>query len=408
MSMPSRAVLERAGFVLITACLGVVQFKIGPAQVCFGLAAICWLVVVIRDGTRPALPAFALPLALYAGWTLVSAAMSALPARSIIDSRQLLLFLMVPIVARFAGRRRAMTVIDIVMALGAIGALIGVVQFTMLGFDHLNDRPTGLLSHYMTFSGILMLVTCAAASRLLFYPEHRIWPAVAMPALLVALALTLTQNAWMARSWHSGASSPCDRQDCCCSRRSCWCSRSRSRPARCASRVMNGFSPQTESNRDRLQMLSMGVDMVRDHPLFGVGPEMVGDVYGRYLRPNPVHTYNPHLHNVPMQIAAERGLPALAFFLWFAASALLDAWRQLRRGPSQAIAGAAFAGIVAMLTAGLFEYNFGDSEFLMLFLGLITLPFAARSRDERGPAEVVQPANRRPAPHALSTSASVE
>jgi len=28
-----------------------------------------------------------------------------------------------------------------------------------------------------------------------------------------------------------------------------------------------------------------------------------------------------------------------------------------------------------MLTAGLFEYNFGDSEFLMLFLIVVTLPF---------------------------------
>jgi hypothetical protein len=30
-----------------------------------------------------------------------------------------------------------------------------------------------------------------------------------------------------------------------------------------------------------------------------------------------------------------------------------------------------------MITAGLFEYNFGDSEFLMVFLFLITVPFAA-------------------------------
>jgi hypothetical protein len=30
-----------------------------------------------------------------------------------------------------------------------------------------------------------------------------------------------------------------------------------------------------------------------------------------------------------------------------------------------------------MLAAGMFEYNFGDSEFLMLFLVLITLPYAA-------------------------------
>jgi hypothetical protein len=33
--------------------------------------------------------------------------------------------------------------------------------------------------------------------------------------------------------------------------------------------------------------------------------------------------------------------------------------------------------VVSMLAAGMFEYNFGDSEFLMLFLSVITLPFAA-------------------------------
>jgi hypothetical protein len=41
------------------------------------------------------------------------------------------------------------------------------------------------------------------------------------------------------------------------------------------------------------------------------------------------------------------------------------------------LAATALASIVAMFVAGLFEYNFGDSEFLMLFLVLITLPFAA-------------------------------
>jgi hypothetical protein len=30
-----------------------------------------------------------------------------------------------------------------------------------------------------------------------------------------------------------------------------------------------------------------------------------------------------------------------------------------------------------MLAAGLFEYNFGDSEFLMMLLVVITLPYAA-------------------------------
>jgi hypothetical protein len=41
------------------------------------------------------------------------------------------------------------------------------------------------------------------------------------------------------------------------------------------------------------------------------------------------------------------------------------------------LAAAGLAAMVSMLAAGLFEYNFGDSEFLMLLLFLITLPFAA-------------------------------
>ena len=52
-------------------------------------------------------------------------------------------------------------------------------------------------------------------------------------------------------------------------------------------------------------------------------------------------------------------------------------WRLFRSGGDRVLTAAALAAIVAMLAAGLFEYNFGDSEFLMLFLVLVTLPFAA-------------------------------
>ncbi len=85
--------------------------------------------------------------------------MSPNPQKSFIDSRQLLLWLMVPVVARFARGHRAEVVINVIIALGAAGAVVGVVQFAMFGFDDLQKRPTGALSHYMTYSGVLMLVT---------------------------------------------------------------------------------------------------------------------------------------------------------------------------------------------------------------------------------------------------------
>jgi O-antigen ligase len=90
-----------------------------------------------------------------------------------------------------------------------------------------------------------------------------------------------------------------------------------------------------------------------------------------------VQPSNPHLHNVPVQIAAERGLPALAVWIWFVASVTRSLWARVRRSRVPAIAAAALASVAAMLAAGLFEYNFGDSEFLMLFLVMITAPFAA-------------------------------
>ena len=85
----------------------------------------------------------------------------------------------------------------------------------------------------------------------------------------------------------------------------------------------------------------------------------------------------PHLHNVPLQIAAERGLPALGMWLWFVSSALFGLFKLLGRTRHRVLVAAALGVFIAMLTAGLFEYNFGDSEFLMLFLVLVTLPFAA-------------------------------
>jgi hypothetical protein len=51
--------------------------------------------------------------------------------------------------------------------------------------------------------------------------------------------------------------------------------------------------------------------------------------------------------------------------------------RLLPRSRFRSLPASALAAIAGMLAAGLFEYNFGDSEFLMLFLVLITLPFAA-------------------------------
>jgi hypothetical protein len=78
-------------------------------------------------------------------------------------------------------------------------------------------------------------------------------------------------------------------------------------------------------------------------------------------------------------------LPAVALWLWFIAAVVVGAvtlFRNARReGPLRFLSATALASVVAMLAAGMTEHNFGDSEFQILFLVLITLPFAvARTR----------------------------
>jgi O-antigen ligase len=381
-----------AGFVLVAAALGLTSWSIFGAQTTFILGALIWAADLLRGRQGFAAPSFFIPLVVYAGLTLVSAALSPDPRASLWDSRQLLLFLIVPVVGHFARGDKASRVLDVIIALGSVGALYGILQYAVLGYDSLSTsetsqgRPVGFLGHWMTFSGVLMLVTCASVARLLYFQREWIWPAIAVPALVAALALSLTRNAWLGtiaavlvlfaiRNWRLLLLAPIAALVVVLIA-----------PGAVMKRINSIGDTSDPATRDRIVMLRKGASMVQDHPLTGVGPEMVERVYLDYPDPMAVNKTNPHLHNVPVQIAAERGLPALAAWLWFVVIATRDLWRQLRSGPAKALAGAGLAAMVAMLVAGQFEYNFGDSEFLMLFLGLITLPWAAtlpRPNEER-------------------------
>ena len=145
-------------------------------------------------------------------------------------------------------------------------------------------------------------------------------------------------------------------------------------------RVVDRLTVTDASSRDRYYMWQAGVDMIRDKPVFGQGPRMIQAVYPAYRWPEAPNPVTPHLHNNALQIAAERGLPCLVWWLWLVAAVLGDAWREVHRGafgPGWAAA-AAFALLVAVLVAGLFEYNFGDSEILMFLLLVSSLPYALR------------------------------
>jgi hypothetical protein len=165
--------------------------------ICLALTLACWAGTLVLGQERWEAPRFFWPLLVYAAWTLVSAAFSPDPRTSFIDSKQLVLFLLVPAVYKLARGNRALTVFNVIITVGAASAILGIVQYGMFNYDHLGQRPQGTLGHYMTYSGLLVLVICAAVARLLFDVKHGTWAAIVMPALAVAIALTFTRSAWV-------------------------------------------------------------------------------------------------------------------------------------------------------------------------------------------------------------------
>lgn len=379
---PTAPGLERVTTVLLLAFVGAVQLSIAAAQILLGALLLCWIVGLVRDKSRPRAPMFFVALLAYAGITLVSSIFSIAPLDSFIDDRQLSLFLIVPAVYDLARGHRATTATDVIVTVGGAAAAYGIVQYGMLHFDSLGQRPHGTLGHYMTYSGTLMLVIGVAGARLVFGTRDRVWPALVMPALVVALSLTLTRSAWVGACVAVGVLFILKDLRLLGLLPVVAALFFAFAPDSVTNRMVSMFDLRDPSNRDRLAMARTGAAMVHDYPLTGVGPAMIPRLYTQYRDPDAVQAINPHLHNVPLQIAAERGLPALAIWIAFIVALVYGLVKVFRSERDQTLAAAGLAAIAGMLSAGLFEYNFGDSEFLMLFLVLVTLPFAAARRDD--------------------------
>lgn len=384
--------LERAAFISLATFVAALQISIALANILLTVTGVLWVALLIRKQERVTVPQWFWLLAAYAALTLMSSVMSLAPITSIIDSKQLLLFLIVPGVYRLARGQRALSIATVIISVGAASAIIGIAQYGIFEYDNLGRRPQGSLTHYMTYSGLLMLVSGMAAARLLFHGRDRTWPALVMPALLVALALTFTRSAMVGTCVGIGLLLILKDLRLLLLAPIVAGLFIAVAPEQITARLYSTFDSQNETVRDRIAMIRTGVRLVRDYPLMGVGPDMVEHVYADYRDPAAVQESNPHLHNVPIQIAAERGIPALLVWIALVVAVTRGLIHHFRTSAYRSLPAGGLAAVGGMLVAGMFEHNFGDSEFLMLWLVLVTLPFAAEAEPITSDQPTTEPA----------------
>ncbi len=110
----------------------------------------------------------------------------------------------------------------------------------------------------------------------------------------------------------------------------------------------------------------------------GVGYGAVKHADYRFLYSGYVQPTLNHMHNNLLQVAVELGWAGVGLWVWWMGAALwimARSWRRLRslRDPCAWLALGVLGAFCGLLLNGVVEYNFGDSEILMLFFFLMGL-----------------------------------
>lgn len=361
---------------------------VSNAFLALALLAVPWTAAASRTAWRRARPLL-VPLGLYSLLLVASSLASYEPRTSLPAVGEL--FALAAVLAGLAvvrGERIVRTIVDGFVAMVSLTAVWGIAQL-FFGYGDLHHRIRGPFSHYMTFAGVLLLGDCLLLARLTRRgTPRRPWPWLGLALINVALVATLTRSAWVALAVAVALFLVLTRPRWLLAYLPVAVILLLLAPRLVVERIGSITDLSDVTNYDRLCMLEAGCKMVRERPLFGIGPNLVKERYPIYRHPTAPRLWVPHLHDTLLELTAERGLTSLAAFLWLLAGTCWYAFRAFRRvdgtGAARDLHLGVILAVVAFLVAGIFEDNWGDTEVQRVVLFVLVIPYAAEARDVEG------------------------
>jgi len=369
-------------FALLLAFLFLINFSIAGCYIFLTLILLLFILYLARGGKFPRPPFFCYFFAAYIFFTMLATVFSFDRAVSIRDNKELLIFLLIPIYLWLLNTwKRVWLSIWTILASAVFSALVGIYTVWHKGIV-LSDRLKGFTSHWMTYAGLLMFAFIFFFV-IMFLGKNKKQSLVisgALAVMLTAIVFSLTRSAWLGiggallmfliffRAKYFLVLAPLALILVLLA------------PLPVKNRILSIVDLHDKSNLDRIHMVHSGFKIFQDYPWTGVGSNNIEKVIAgnekRYRHPL-AEKINPHLHNNFLQILAERGIFALASFLMACLFIILQLLKLLkaRTGDWRAITAAVFFAFIGFLIAGMFEYNFGDSEIKFILFYFISLPF---------------------------------
>lgn len=355
----------------------------------YALAGLAWLVkaVMQRRWPFPRTPVD-LPIIAYIGAQALTLAFWPTLGNVEIFIRRLLKIPLIYLFAASVGDERRVKQLVVTLIGGT--ALVSTWQIAkhLEAYGWFQGRLS-VIQHHMTTGELMMMVGVLTSAILLWGVKSwgRLWTGLSFIPVFLALLLTLTRCAWM--GFGSGVLTMGILRD------------KRIIPIFLALlglgyllapqplklRAMSILDMEEISHQERFYMWEAGLKMIRDYPIAGVGERGVPPLYPRYK--NPKDTYEPgHLHSNFIHLGATLGLVGLGAVLWLLVKIFLtelSIYRSIPEGQGflKAVVLGCLAVFVGLNVAGLFEWNFGDAEIVMLLWFTLGLCLAIKKVSEK-------------------------
>ncbi len=367
-------------FYLTLGFIFFINFSIAGCYLFFSWLLLCFVVHISkadnRKSLRNSLPGFSKYALIYGASVITSSLFSLEPLYSLKDNRDLLLFLLVPIfILVINSKKRFNTALLTLLASSMASSVYGIATGLYSGIT-LTNRLKGFTSHWMTYSGLLMFPFIYFFILSFSNKEkHRKLHYAFLILSAVAIAFGLTRSVWVGIIAALGLFIIIYKTRLTLILLPVAIVGLLLAPPSVKSRFTSIFDPQNTTNKDRIYMMQTGINIFKDYPVTGVGSNIVKKVYNRY-KPAGASQHNPHLHNNFFQVLAQGGLLNFIPFILLIVMVIRTLIIRCRtKGTGSLTARGSLFVVTGFLIAGLFEYNFGDSEIMFELLFFLSLPF---------------------------------
>lgn len=260
-------------------------------------------------------------------------------------------------------------------------------QLGIAGWSRGRDwRATGFFNHWVTYAEVLQLITALALGIFLALKQKRsslnLLLLLAVAGLVFTLGMTVTRASWIGFAVSAMAMLLLTS-----SRRAILIVGACAIPLVLASvfllqqrRSIGFFDKSDQSTSWREMVWKEGFQLLISKPrhlIVGVGIDSIKGHWREWGLFDNGRQPVGHMHSNLLQIALERGVPALIVWLILIGVYIRMLWRITRRKViddfARGVAVGALGGALGFFTSGLVHYNWGDSEVVTVFYFILGL-----------------------------------